>query len=69
MNLYAAIITCTVRTTKKTQGTLHQQVSQTFRQPVAAISEAEATVQLQHMFPWTFYKHVKIVWELIAEIA
>ena len=65
MNLYAATISCSLRAPKKT--TIHRLCLTEFRQAIAAKSEAEAAVNLQSIFPWTFYKHVKVTWELIAE--
>ena len=48
---------------------LHKSEVQLFRYAIPANSEAEANKTLQETFPWTFYKHVKVQWGLIAENA
>jgi hypothetical protein len=65
MNLYAAVINCKSRTRKKSAKVKNS--DETFRIPVPADSPAEAKIRLESVFPWTYYKHVKVEWELIAE--
>ena len=67
MSLYAAVVSCRIRSPKKTGTKIHKLEVQTFRHAVPARSEGEAIQILQSTFPWTFYKHVKIQWEVIAE--
>ena len=66
MNLYVATISCELRAPKKST-IVHNPCLNGFRQAIAAQSQPEAAVSLQATFPWTFYKHVKVTWETIAE--
>jgi len=69
MNLYVARISCLLRLSKKKAGTVLRcsTSAQEFRHAVTANSQAEAIQIIQSTFPWTYYKHVKISWDVIAE--
>ena len=64
IKLYIATITCNLKTAYLS-GLAPDTVFE-FKHAIAAEGETGAAVVLQSTFPWTFYKHVKVVWTCIA---
>lgn len=63
MTLFAATISCRIKAAFL-NGRPDDPV--TFIHAIAANTPEEAHKQLQMSFPWAFYKHVKISWEVLA---